>query len=68
MGLLDEAGGRDPELAWAEEADRRYRELKTGAVAAIPSRQVMEVARARLKTQERRLRYGAGSVDDVALD
>lgn len=46
---LDEADDQDAELAWAEEADRRYRELRSGAVSAIPSGRVMQEARARLK-------------------
>lgn len=46
---LEDAEDHDTELVWAEEAERRYQELKTGAVQAIPSGTVLEEARARLK-------------------
>jgi putative addiction module component (TIGR02574 family) len=46
---LEESEDQDTALAWAEEAERRYRELKTGAVPAIPSDEVLEEARARLR-------------------
>lgn len=46
---LEDSEDHDSELAWAEEAERRYRELKTGAVRAIPSETVFEQARSRLK-------------------
>jgi len=46
---LDDSGDQDTELAWAEEAERRYLELKLGAVEAIPSDVVLEQARSRLK-------------------
>ena len=36
-------------MAWGEEADRRYQELRAGLVRAIPSEEVFEEARARLK-------------------
>lgn len=39
----------DVEAAWAEEAERRYEEIKSGAVEAIPSERVFEEARSRLK-------------------
>lgn len=42
---LGEAGDQETELAWAEEAERRFEELRTGAVEAIPSDQVLEEAR-----------------------
>ena len=37
------------EAVWAEEAERRYEELTSGAVQAIPSEQVFHEARTRLK-------------------
>jgi putative addiction module component (TIGR02574 family) len=45
---LDEVEDEADEAAWAEEAERRYRELRSGAVEAIPSDQVLAEARARL--------------------
>jgi putative addiction module component (TIGR02574 family) len=39
----------DSDEYWAEEAERRYRELKTGASEAIPSEVVLAEARARLR-------------------
>lgn len=50
--LLLSLGGaeeQDAEAVWAEEAQRRYEELKVGAVEAIPSERVFEEARSRLK-------------------
>lgn len=44
---LGEAEEQDTELAWAEEAERRYQELKAGAVQPIPSERVLEEARSR---------------------
>jgi putative addiction module component (TIGR02574 family) len=38
----------DVEAAWADEAERRFDELESGAVEAIPSEQVFEEARSRL--------------------
>lgn len=46
---LEESGDRDVELAWAEEAERRYQELQSGTVSAIPSEKVFEEARSRLR-------------------
>lgn len=46
---LDEPADEDTESAWAEEAERRYEELKAGAVQGIPSAAVFEQARTRLK-------------------
>jgi putative addiction module component (TIGR02574 family) len=46
---LDDSGDQDTERVWAEEAERRYLELKLGAVEAIPSGVVFEQARSRLK-------------------
>jgi hypothetical protein len=37
------------ELEWAEEAERRYEEIRAGSVQAVPSHRVFEEARARLK-------------------
>jgi hypothetical protein len=39
----------DVETLWAEEAERRYREIERGEVTAIPSPDVLRDARARLK-------------------
>jgi len=49
--LLSLEGSEDQEsvLTWAEEAERRYQELRAGSVQAIPSGRVLEEARARLK-------------------
>jgi len=46
---LDPAEQDANEAAWAEEAERRYEELRAGLVQAIPSDQVFEEARSRLK-------------------
>lgn len=46
---LGDPEDQDTELAWAEEADRRYEELKAGVAEAIPSEVVFAQARARLK-------------------
>ena len=46
---LEDVQDQDTELAWAQEAERRYQELKAGAVSAIPSESVLAEARARLK-------------------
>jgi putative addiction module component (TIGR02574 family) len=49
--LLESLGPSDDcdyELEWAEEAERRYTEVKEGRVQAISSKQVFEEARARL--------------------
>jgi len=46
---LGDAAEQDTELAWAEEAERRYQELKAGAVQAIPSERVLEAAGFRLR-------------------
>lgn len=46
---LEDVEDEDTELAWAEEAERRYQELKAEAVRAIPSERVLAEARARLK-------------------
>lgn len=44
---LDEAEDQDTAREWAEEAERRYQELKAGLVKAIPSQQMFEETRAR---------------------
>jgi hypothetical protein len=46
---LEDAQDQDAELAWAEEAERRYQELRAGTVSAIPSETVLAEARVRLK-------------------
>lgn len=46
---LGDADEPDVEAAWAEEAERRYEGLESGAVEAIPSERVFEEARSRLK-------------------
>ena len=46
---LDPADQQGNEAVWAEEAERRYEELKAGLVQAIPSEQVFAEARSRLK-------------------
>lgn len=46
---LEDSEDQGNELMWAEEAERRYQELKAGAVQAIPSEKVFEEARSRLK-------------------
>lgn len=46
---LDDSQDQDTAAAWAEEAERRYQELRSGAVQGIPSDQVLEEARARLR-------------------
>lgn len=46
---LDDSEEQATELEWAEEAERRYQEIKSGAVRAIPSEEVIQEARSRLK-------------------
>jgi putative addiction module component (TIGR02574 family) len=46
---LGDAEEPDVEAAWAEEAERRYEELESGAAEAIPSERVFEEARSRRK-------------------
>lgn len=46
---LGDSEEQEVEQAWAEEAERRYQELKTGAVEGLPSDDVLEEARSRLK-------------------
>ncbi len=48
--LLDSLEEADTELdvAWAEEAERRYQELKTGSVGALPAAEALARVRARL--------------------
>jgi len=46
---LDEEVDEDIERAWLEEAQRRYYELQSGTVKAIPAAEVFERARSRLK-------------------
>ena len=48
--LLLSLDGADADLdegVWAEEADRRYREIRDGSVEAIPSEEVFAAARSR---------------------
>lgn len=49
LSLYDDSEDQDTALAWGEEAERRYQELKSGAVQAIPSDEVLQEARARLR-------------------
>jgi hypothetical protein len=44
---LPEVGEPGAEAAWAKEAERRFEELESGAVEAIPSERVFEEARSR---------------------
>ena len=46
---LEESEDEDPEGLWAEEAERRYEEIKRGEVTPIPSEEVLREARSRLK-------------------
>jgi putative addiction module component (TIGR02574 family) len=46
---LDQQVDEDVERAWLEEAQRRYNELQSGTVKAIPAVEVFERARSRLK-------------------
>ena len=46
---LDGPADRDVELAWLEEAQRRYREVSTGKVTGVPGEQVFKNLHARLK-------------------
>jgi hypothetical protein len=49
--VADLDGGADPkiEAAWLEEAQRRYGQLKSGKVKAVPAKAVIKKARTRLK-------------------
>jgi len=38
---------QETEVVWAQEAERRYEELRVGIVRAVPSQQVLEEARSR---------------------
>ena len=44
---LDEAAELD--IAWADEADRRFEELRTGTATAVPAADAFAKARARLQ-------------------
>jgi putative addiction module component (TIGR02574 family) len=46
---LEDSDDQDAERVWAEEAERRYREIKAGTVQAVASERVFEEARALLK-------------------
>ncbi len=48
--LLDSLEEADTELdsAWAQEAERRYQELTSGTVKAVPAAEALAKARARL--------------------
>lgn len=48
--LLDslEEADTETDLAWADEAERRYQELKAGAVKGVPVADALASARARL--------------------
>ena len=46
---LEDSKDQESELAWAEEAERRYQELKAGAVEGLPSETVLQQARSRLR-------------------
>lgn len=46
---LGDSNDQETEQAWAEEAERRYQELKTGAVEGLPSDEVLKEAASRLK-------------------
>ncbi len=46
---LERSVDQETEQIWAEEAERRYRELKAGTVEGIPSDRVFEEARSRLE-------------------
>jgi hypothetical protein len=48
--LLSLNGPEEPsdEAVWAEEAERRYRELASGSVEATPTERVLDEARSRL--------------------
>ena len=46
---LGDSDAQETEVVWAQEAERRYEELRVGAVRAIPSHEVLEEARSRLK-------------------
>ena len=46
---LDGSMDKDVEKAWLEEAERRYKEVKSGEVELISAEEVFAQARARLK-------------------
>ena len=46
---LGESAEDEPERTWAEEADRRYQEIRRGEVAVQDSEAVFKEARARLR-------------------
>ncbi len=50
---LDEGQDHDVKRAWLEEAQRRYKELKDGAVTAVPADEAIEKARERLRDVRR---------------
>jgi hypothetical protein len=49
IAALDEEQDEDAERLWLEEAQRRYKELKDGVVAAIPAEESIAKARDRLR-------------------
>jgi len=46
---LDGAPDKEIEAAWLAEAQKRYEELRSGTVKAVPADEVIRKARARLK-------------------
>lgn len=46
---LDGVADREIEAAWLEEAQRRYDQLRSGTVQAVPADEVIRKARASLK-------------------
>ena len=46
---LDEIGEEDLELAWLEEADRRYQAYKSGDIPSRPSDEVLRDVRSLLR-------------------
>lgn len=46
---LDMATDEDVERVWLEEAQRRYKELKSGLVKTVPANEVIAKARERLE-------------------
>ena len=56
LSSLDSPDQKAIDEAWAEEAERRFRELEEGKVEAIDGELVMQRLRARYKSKERQKR------------
>jgi putative addiction module component (TIGR02574 family) len=49
LSSLEDSDDTDADLLWAEEAERRYQEIRRGEVSTISSEDVFQEARSRLR-------------------